>query len=44
MVGKQAEDGARGPERPREERVTGAVLNAVVALVAEKGAGQERLS
>ncbi|MFD7866819.1 TetR/AcrR family transcriptional regulator [Streptomyces sp. NPDC059783] len=29
----------RGPGRPREERVTGAVLDAVVALVAESGMG-----
>lgn len=29
----------RGPGRPREERVTGAVLDAVVELVAESGMG-----
>ncbi|QIP83234.1 TetR/AcrR family transcriptional regulator [Streptomyces sp. Tu 2975] len=31
------EQARRGPGRPREERVTGAVLDAVVALVAESG-------
>jgi len=29
----------RGPGRPREERATGAVLNAVVDLVTEQGIG-----
>ncbi|MDI3406218.1 TetR/AcrR family transcriptional regulator [Streptomyces cavernicola] len=37
MVEKQARGAARGPGRPREERVTHAVLEAVVALVAEEG-------
>ncbi|WP_431682667.1 TetR/AcrR family transcriptional regulator [Kitasatospora sp. KL5] len=37
MVGTQARDGGRGPGRPREERVTGAALNAVIELVAEQG-------
>ncbi|MEV0598797.1 TetR/AcrR family transcriptional regulator [Streptomyces sp. NPDC050315] len=37
MVEKQAEGAVRGPGRPREERVTRAVLDAVVALVAEQG-------
>ena len=37
MVEKQTRDAARGPGRPREERVTRAVLDAVLALVAEQG-------
>ncbi|MET8328354.1 helix-turn-helix domain-containing protein [Streptomyces sp. NPDC005181] len=37
MVEKQARGAARGPGRPREERVTRAVLDAVVALVVEQG-------
>jgi AcrR family transcriptional regulator len=37
MVGAQTEGGTRGPGRPREERVTDAVLDAVVALVTEHG-------
>jgi AcrR family transcriptional regulator len=37
MVEKQTRGAARGPGRPREERVTRAVLDAVVALVAEQG-------
>ncbi|MFE3458444.1 TetR/AcrR family transcriptional regulator [Nocardiopsis aegyptia] len=39
MVDKQAHSTGRGPGpgRPRQERVTGAVLDAVVALVAERG-------
>ncbi|MEU7011060.1 TetR/AcrR family transcriptional regulator [Streptomyces sp. NPDC046332] len=40
MVDEQAGRGnGRGPGRPREERVTRAVLDAVVALVAEQGMG-----
>ncbi|MFB7374045.1 TetR/AcrR family transcriptional regulator [Streptomyces sp. NPDC056222] len=40
MVDEQAGRGSgRGPGRPREERVTRAVLDAVVALVAEQGMG-----
>ncbi|MFE5616940.1 TetR/AcrR family transcriptional regulator [Streptomyces sp. NPDC056524] len=40
MVDEQARrGGGRGPGRPREERVTRAVLEAVVALVAEQGMG-----
>ncbi|MFD7445945.1 TetR/AcrR family transcriptional regulator [Streptomyces sp. NPDC059909] len=37
MAGTQARGTERGPGRPREERVTGAVLNAVVELVTEQG-------
>ncbi|MEV6212903.1 TetR/AcrR family transcriptional regulator [Kitasatospora sp. NPDC051914] len=37
MVGTQARGGGRGPGRPREERVTGAALNAVIELVTEQG-------
>ncbi|MET7856311.1 TetR/AcrR family transcriptional regulator [Streptomyces sp. NPDC005318] len=37
MVEKQTRGATRGPGRPREERVTRAVLDAVVALVAEQG-------
>ncbi|MFB7037491.1 MULTISPECIES: TetR/AcrR family transcriptional regulator [unclassified Streptomyces] len=37
MVGKRVRDEGRGPGRPREERVDRAVLDAVVALVAESG-------
>ncbi|MGW2558623.1 TetR/AcrR family transcriptional regulator [Streptomyces sp. NPDC001514] len=37
MVGTQSRGAERGPGRPREERVTGAVLNAVVELVTEQG-------
>ncbi|MFJ8660572.1 TetR/AcrR family transcriptional regulator [Streptomyces sp. NPDC093795] len=37
MVGMQPDGAARGPGRPREERVTGAVLNAVVDMVHEQG-------
>lgn len=39
MVGMQTDGTARGPGRPREERVTGAVLGAVVDLVTEQGIG-----
>ncbi|MFD7322138.1 TetR/AcrR family transcriptional regulator [Streptomyces sp. NPDC059875] len=39
MVGAQPRGAERGPGRPREERVTGAVLKAVVDLVAEQGIG-----
>ncbi|WP_318209640.1 MULTISPECIES: TetR/AcrR family transcriptional regulator [unclassified Streptomyces] len=39
MVGMQPDGAARGPGRPREERVTGAVLNAVVDMVHEQGIG-----
>ncbi|MFF9909172.1 TetR/AcrR family transcriptional regulator [Streptomyces sp. NPDC013457] len=40
MVDERAgQGGGRGPGRPREERVTRAVLDAVVALVAEQGMG-----
>ncbi|MFD9033145.1 TetR/AcrR family transcriptional regulator [Streptomyces sp. NPDC059567] len=40
MVDEQVgRGGGRGPGRPREERVTRAVLDAVVALVAEQGMG-----
>ncbi|WP_327715345.1 TetR/AcrR family transcriptional regulator [Streptomyces sp. NBC_00490] len=39
MVGRQSDGAARGPGRPREERVTGAVLSAVVELVHEQGIG-----
>ncbi|GAA4838235.1 TetR/AcrR family transcriptional regulator [Kitasatospora terrestris] len=37
MVDKQGQGVVRGPGRPREERVTRAALDAVVALVAEQG-------
>ncbi|MFI6647662.1 TetR/AcrR family transcriptional regulator [Streptomyces sp. NPDC050529] len=37
MVEQRMKQSRRGPGRPREERVTGAVLDAVVALVAESG-------
>ncbi|WP_419996038.1 TetR/AcrR family transcriptional regulator [Streptomyces boninensis] len=37
MPEQQVRSGARGPGRPREERVTRAVLDAVVAIVAESG-------
>ncbi|WP_329539403.1 TetR/AcrR family transcriptional regulator [Streptomyces sp. NBC_01358] len=39
MMERQAGGAVRGPGRPREERVTGAVLDAVVGLVAEQGIG-----
>ncbi|MEV7452894.1 TetR/AcrR family transcriptional regulator [Streptomyces nigra] len=39
MAGAQARGAERGPGRPREERVTGAVLSAVVELVTEQGMG-----
>ncbi|MEV4946939.1 TetR/AcrR family transcriptional regulator [Streptomyces sp. NPDC053755] len=39
MVGREPRDTVRGPGRPREERVTGAVLRAVVDLVTEQGIG-----
>ncbi|MBT2542331.1 TetR/AcrR family transcriptional regulator [Streptomyces sp. ISL-44] len=39
MVGTQSRGAERGPGRPREERVTGAVLNAVVDLITEQGIG-----
>ncbi|MFA3837723.1 TetR/AcrR family transcriptional regulator [Streptomyces aureus] len=39
MVDERAQGTGRGPGRPREERVTGAALNAVVALIAEQGMG-----
>ncbi|MGW2746303.1 TetR/AcrR family transcriptional regulator [Streptomyces sp. NPDC001450] len=39
MAGVQTRGAERGPGRPREERVTGAVLNAVVELVTEQGMG-----
>ncbi|MEU5110784.1 TetR/AcrR family transcriptional regulator [Streptomyces longwoodensis] len=39
MAGTQARGAGRGPGRPREERVTGAVLDAVVELVTEQGMG-----
>ncbi|MGA5065229.1 TetR/AcrR family transcriptional regulator [Streptomyces exfoliatus] len=39
MAGKRVRDEGRGPGRPREERVDRAVLDAVVALVTEKGLG-----
>lgn len=39
MVSMQRDGAARGRGRPREERVTGAVLTAVVDLVTEQGIG-----
>ncbi|MEV0577988.1 MULTISPECIES: TetR/AcrR family transcriptional regulator [unclassified Streptomyces] len=39
MAEHQVKQSRRGPGRPREERVTGAVLDAVVDLVAERGMG-----
>ncbi|MFJ5206809.1 TetR/AcrR family transcriptional regulator [Streptomyces nigra] len=39
MAGAQTRGAERGPGRPREERVTGAVLSAVVELVTEQGMG-----
>ena len=39
MVGMQRDGAVRGRGRPREERVTGAVLTAVVDLVTEQGIG-----
>jgi AcrR family transcriptional regulator len=39
MTGARTRGTERGPGRPREERVTGAVLNAVVDLVVEQGMG-----
>ncbi|MFG2488688.1 TetR/AcrR family transcriptional regulator [Streptomyces virginiae] len=39
MVGAQPREAERGPGRPREERVTGAVLRAVVDLITEQGIG-----
>ncbi|MFD3336834.1 TetR family transcriptional regulator [Streptomyces sp. NPDC058700] len=39
MVGTRSEGPARGPGRPREGRVGGAVLNAVVDMVHEQGIG-----
>ncbi|MEU2262068.1 TetR/AcrR family transcriptional regulator [Streptomyces sp. NPDC019645] len=39
MTGTQSRGAERGPGRPREERVTGAVLKAVVDLVTEQGIG-----
>lgn len=39
MVDQQGRGTGRGPGRPREERVTRAVLDAVVGLVAERGMG-----
>jgi AcrR family transcriptional regulator len=37
MVDSRARKAERGPGRPREERVTSAVLSAVIELVAEQG-------
>ncbi|WP_034263342.1 TetR/AcrR family transcriptional regulator [Actinospica robiniae] len=37
MTAAQGRPGERGPGRPRDERVTAAVLNAVIELVAEEG-------
>ncbi|WP_155372548.1 TetR/AcrR family transcriptional regulator [Catellatospora vulcania] len=37
MAGGQVKRAERGPGRPREERVTGAVLSAVLDLVTEQG-------
>ncbi|MFF1569790.1 TetR/AcrR family transcriptional regulator [Streptomyces sp. NPDC058293] len=39
MVDMQPDGAVRGPGRPREERVSGAVLDAVVDLVTEQGIG-----
>lgn len=39
MADEQVQHARRGRGRPREERVTGAVLDAVVELVAESGMG-----
>lgn len=39
MAGEEARQARKGPGRPREERVTRAVLDAVVELVAESGMG-----
>ncbi|MFD5813586.1 TetR/AcrR family transcriptional regulator [Streptomyces sp. NPDC127038] len=39
MVGMEPRGTVKGPGRPREERATGAVLNAVVDLVTEQGIG-----
>ncbi|WP_406371792.1 TetR/AcrR family transcriptional regulator [Streptomyces sp. NBC_00647] len=39
MMGRQSRATERTPGRPREERVTGAVLEAVVDLVTEEGIG-----
>ncbi|NLU69463.1 TetR/AcrR family transcriptional regulator [Streptomyces sp. HNM0574] len=39
MAGEEAPNRRRGPGRPRAERVSGAVLDAVVVLVAERGLG-----
>lgn len=39
MVRTQSDGAERGPGRPREERVTGAVLGAVVDMVHEQGIG-----
>ncbi|MFC8277768.1 TetR/AcrR family transcriptional regulator [Streptomyces sp. NPDC057271] len=39
MVDMQPDGAVRGPGRPREERVTGSVLKAVVDLVTEQGIG-----
>ncbi|THA76972.1 TetR/AcrR family transcriptional regulator [Streptomyces sp. A0642] len=39
MVDMKPDGAVRGPGRPREERVTGAVLTAVVDLVTEQGIG-----
>ncbi|MEU6883357.1 TetR/AcrR family transcriptional regulator [Streptomyces sp. NPDC046712] len=39
MVGTQSDGATRGPGRPREERVTAAVLSAVVEMVHEQGIG-----
>ncbi|MFI1769365.1 TetR/AcrR family transcriptional regulator [Streptomyces sp. NPDC020800] len=37
MVGAQTQKAERGPGRPRQERVTGATLEAVIELVTEQG-------
>lgn len=39
MADEQVQQARRGPGRPRQEHVTGAVLEAVVELVAEEGMG-----
>ncbi|MCT4352445.1 TetR/AcrR family transcriptional regulator [Streptomyces sp. Je 1-79] len=39
MVDTKPDGAVRGPGRPREERVTGAVLTAVVDLITEQGIG-----